>query len=271
MIHWLRDHHRSEIRERPFPVEWEAILRANVMHFRMLEDAERTELCAMVQVFLEEKNWEGCGGLELTDEIRVTIAAEACLLQLGLPHDYYRNVDSILIYPTTVVVPERQCGVFERIDSPVDAGAAILGQAFSQGPVILVWDAVLRGARHPAQGHNVVYHEFAHKLDMLDGTADGTPPLTDCALFAEWVTVCTSELLRLRGLAKKGHKTFLDAYGATNEAEFFAVATEEFFDRPLALRAHAPDLYHVLNTFYRQDTAARVNRINPLERNTSNK
>lgn len=102
MIHWLRDHHRSEIRERQFPVEWEAILRANVMHFRMLEDAERTELCAMVQVLLEEKNWEGCGGLELTDEIRVTIAAEACLLQLGLPHDYFRNVDSILVYPNRV-------------------------------------------------------------------------------------------------------------------------------------------------------------------------
>ena len=271
MIHWLRDHRRSEIRKRPFPEEWEVIARANVVHFRMLDEAERTELCAMVQVFLEEKSWEGCGGLELTDEIRVTIAAEACLLQLGLPHDYYRNVDSILVYPATVVVPERRCGVFERIDSPVDANTAILGQAFSQGPVILVWDAVLRGARHPEQGHNVVYHEFAHKLDMLDGAADGTPPLTDSDLFAEWVTICTREFLRLRGLARKGHTTFLDAYGATNEAEFFAVATEEFFDRPLLLRAHAPDLYHVLNTFYRQDPAERVSRINPLERTTSHK
>jgi Mlc titration factor MtfA (ptsG expression regulator) len=226
----------------------------------MLDDAERTELRAMMQVFLEEKQWEGCGGLDLTDEIRVTIAAQACLLQLGLPHDYYRNVESILVYPTTVVPPERQTGVFERVDGPVEAIGPILGQAFAQGPVILVWDAVLRGARHPEQGHNVVYHEFAHKLDMLDGAADGTPQLADREQFDEWVGVCSREFLRLRGLADKGHKTFLDAYGATNEAEFFAVATEEFFDRPLALLKHAPDLYRVLNAYYRQDPAGRVNR-----------
>jgi len=130
---------------------------------------------------------------------------------------------------------------------------------------VLVWDAVLHGARHPEQGHNVVYHEFAHKLDMLDGAADGTPPLADSDQFAEWVAVCTREFLRLRALAGKGHKTFLDAYGATNEAEFFAVATEEFFDRPVALNAHAPDLYHVLSSYYRQDPAERVNRLRPNE------
>ena len=96
-------------------------MRANVAHYSMLDDAERIELCATMQVFLEEKHWEGCGGLELTDEIRVTIAAQACLLQLGLPHDYYRNVESILVYPSTVVTPEYQPGVFERVGSPVDA------------------------------------------------------------------------------------------------------------------------------------------------------
>ena len=119
--------------------------------------------------------------------------------------------------------------------------------------MILVWDAVLHGARHPEQGHNVVYHEFAHKLDMLDGTADGTPPLADRDQFDEWVVVCSREFLRLRHLADKGHKTFLDPYGAKNEAEFFAVVTEEFFDRPLALQKHAPDLYQVLSAYYRQD------------------
>ena len=97
MFHWLRDHHRAEARKRQFPSEWEAFLRANVSHYCVLNEAERAELCAMIQVFVEEKHWEGCGGLDLTDEIRVTIAAQACLLQLGLPHDYYRNVESILI------------------------------------------------------------------------------------------------------------------------------------------------------------------------------
>jgi len=219
----------------------------------------------MMQVFLQEKHWEGCGGLTLTDEIRVTIAAQACLLQLGLPHDYYRNVKSILVYPSTVVPPERRPGIFERVDGPVAPPVPIVGQAFARGPVILIWDTVLHGARHPEQGHNVVYHEFAHKLDMLDGAADGTPLLADRAQFAEWVAVCSQEFLRLRRLAEKGHKTFIDSYGAASEAEFFAVATEEFFDRPLALRRHAPDLYRVLSAYYRQDTAERATRTCPAK------
>ena len=260
MFHWLRDHRRAEARMRPFPPEWEAIMRTNVAHYNVLDHAEREELHATMQVFLEEKDWEGCGGLYLTDEIRITTAAQACLLQLGLPHDYYRNVESILVYPSAVTPPEHHPGVFERVDGPVDSPDPLLGQAFAHGPIILVWDAVLHGARHPEQGHNVVYHEFAHKLDMLDGAADGTPPLADRDQLAEWVAVCSREFQRLRGLAEKGHKTFLEAYGAKNEAEFFAVATEEFFDRPLALQKHVPDLYHVLSAYYRQDPAGRVNR-----------
>jgi Mlc titration factor MtfA (ptsG expression regulator) len=261
MFHWLRDRNRAEARARPFPPEWEACVRANVIHYGMLDDAERSELRAMMQVFLEEKQWEGCGGLDLTDEIRVTIAAQACLLQLGLPHDYYRNVESILVYPTTVVSPEHRNGVFESIGLPVEDSTPVLGQAFPRGPVILVWDAVLRGARHPEQGHNVVYHEFAHKLDMLDGAADGTPPLVEREQLDEWVAVCSREFLRLQGLAGKGHGTFLDSYAAKNEAEFFAVATEEFFDRPLPLQKHAPDLYRVLCSYYRQDPAERAKHI----------
>lgn len=260
MFHWMRDHNREEIRLRPFPPEWESFVRRNVPHYDVLNTAEHAELHATIQVFLEEKDWEGCGGLDLTDEIRVTIAADACLLLLGLPHDYYRNVESILVYPSTVLLPEHQPGVFERVNAPVERAAPILGQAIAQGAVILVWDAVLHGARHPEQGHNVVFHEFAHKLDMLDGTADGTPPLVGHDQLGAWVEVCSREFLRLRDLAGQGHKTFLDAYGAKNEAEFFAVATEEFFDRPLALQKHSPDLYHVLGAYYRQDPAERMQR-----------
>ncbi|WP_432823432.1 zinc-dependent peptidase [Trichloromonas sp.] len=265
MFHWFRDRRRDKTRKRPFPREWESFVRTNVAHYCVLDDAERAGLRALMQVFLEEKYWEGCGGLELTDEIRITIAAQACLLLLGIPHNYYRNVESILVYPSTVVIPERQPRVFERIMAPVETALPILGQAIAQGPVILVWDAVLHGAHNPEQGHNVVYHEFAHKLDMLDGSADGTPPLADPDQFAEWVTICSREFLRLRDLAAKGLPTFLDAYGAKNEAEFFAVATEEFFDRPLALQMQSPDLYHVLRAYYRQDPAERVHRSCPEE------
>lgn len=265
MFRWLRDRRRAKARERPFLPEWEVFVRANVTHYSMLDDTERAELRSMVQVFIEEKNWEGCGGLELTDEIRVTIAAQACLLQLGLPQSYYRNVESILVYPSTVVPPEHHPGVFEHVNEVIEAPVPIMGQAFAQGPVILVWDAVMHGARDHEHGHNVVYHEFAHKLDMLDGAADGTPPLADHSQLAEWVSVCSREFLRLRHLAETGYNTFLDVYGAMNEAEFFAVATEEFFDSPLVLQENAPDLYHVLSAYYQQDPAERVKR-NCLEK-----
>ena len=149
MFHWFRDHRRSEVRKHPFPPEWEVYVRANVAHYCVLDESERTELQDMMKVFLDEKHWEGCGGLDLTDEIRVTIAAQACLLQLGLPHDYYRNVQSILVYPSTVVPPEHNTGVFERVNGPVELSVPILGQSIAQGPVILVWDAVRR-RRHSA-------------------------------------------------------------------------------------------------------------------------
>jgi Mlc titration factor MtfA (ptsG expression regulator) len=260
MLHLLRDFRRSRARTRPFPPEWKSFLYANVAHYCMLDDVERAELHAMTQVLLEEKHWEGCGGLVLTDEIRVTIAAQACLLQLRLPHDYYRNVQSVLVYPSTVIPPEHHLRVFDLGGTPVKIPVPIVGQALGQGPVILVWDAVLHGARNPEQGHNVVYHEFAHKLDMLDGVADGTPPIADRDQFAKWVAVCSSEFLRLRRLTEEGRQTFLDSYGGTNEAEFFAVATEEFFDRPLILREQAPDLYSVLSAYYRQDPEGRARR-----------
>ncbi len=260
MFHWLREHRRAEARKRPFPPGWEAVVRSNVVHYCLLSEPERAELRAMMQVFLEEKHWEGCGGLVLTDEIRVTIAAQACLLQLGLPHDYFRDVGTILVYPSAVMLPERRPGVFERINGPVEPSVSILGQALDWGTVILVWDDVVHGSRHPEGGHNLVYHEFAHKLDMLDGAADGTPPIADRLQLAQWVAVCSKEFLRLRGLVEKGQKTFLDAYAAKNEAEFFAVSTEEFFDRPLDLRRQAPELYRILRDYYRQDPAERVVR-----------
>ena len=256
MWHWVRDRRRQRILETPFPPEWEAVLRDSVARYALLGDGDRRHLRDLVQVFVAEKHWEGCGGLALTDEIRVTIAAEACLMVLALPHDLYRNVDSILVYPSTVVAPERRPGVFEIATGPVPAPMPILGQAHLRGPVILVWDAVRKSARHPEGGHNVVYHEFAHTLDMLDGEANGTPPLETREQYARWVEVCTREFLRLRAEADAGRDTFLDAYGATNEAEFFAVITEEFFDRPAALLEHHPDLYAVLRAFYRQDPAS---------------
>ncbi len=260
MFDLFANRRRKKLTEAPFPTEWEDILLRNVGHYSMLDDAERAHLRALIQIFIAEKNWEGASGLELSDEIRVTISAQACLLLLGLPHNYYKNVESIIIYPSTVVVPERRPGFFENTIAPLDPAQPIIGQAFRQGPVIIIWDAALRGSRHPEFGHNVIYHEFAHKLDMLDGMADGTPPLQDRAEYRDWVKTCTDEYLRLKHRTREGKRSFLDAYGATNEAEFFAVATEQFFDQPRLMLDHAPDLYRVLKHYYRQDPVLRVSR-----------
>ena len=231
MFHWLIDRRRRKLTEAPFPEAWEAIVRRNVAHYCMLTDEERAHLRSLVQIFIAEKNWEGLGGLELTDDITVTVSAQACLLLLGLPHDFYRNVLSIFIYPSTVVPPQRKLGHFENTMVPVEASHPILGQAFNVGPVILVWDAVLGGGRHPEGGHNVVYHEFAHKLDMLDGAADGTPALRDRAEYRDWVITCSREYLRLKSEAQKGVKLSWMPMAQRTKPSFFAVATGAVFPR----------------------------------------
>ena len=193
----------------------------------------------------------------MTDEIKIIVSAQACLLVLGLPPFQYSRLDSVLIYPTTVTLPPPKAGFFTGETMIVPDRQSILGQAWLNGPVILVWDAVLRGARHPESGHNVVYHEFAHILDMRDGSADGTPELTGRSLYNQWVSTCSEEFFRLQDDSKKGKKTILDSYGAVHEAEFFAVATELFFDRPLLMQKKHPSLYAVLEAYYQQDTATR--------------
>lgn len=260
MFNWIIKRRREKLIKVPFPTTWKDILQRNVAHYCMLETTERNHLHALIQVFISEKYWEGCGGLDLTDEIRVTISAQACLLLLGLPHNYYQNVQTILVYPSTVIPPQRKLGFFEITHEPMEISHPIIGQAFHQGPVIIIWDAALHGGRHPDSGHNVVYHEFAHKLDMLDGAADGTPQLRDRAEYRDWVQTCSREFLRLRRDTEQGKKTFLDAYGATDEAEFFAVATEQFFDQPLLMIKNAPELYRVLKEYYRQDPALRAEK-----------
>ncbi|HDQ03204.1 MAG TPA: zinc-dependent peptidase [Deltaproteobacteria bacterium] len=267
MFRWFTDRRRKRIRKKPFPADWEIIIRRNVAHYRLLDENERAHLQKIIQVFIVEKNWEGAGGLVLTDEMRATISAQACLLILNLQHNYYRNVESIIVYPSEVVPPQRKLAFFETVRHPLEPTYPIAGQAFHRGPLILVWNAVLQSSRYPGSGYNVVYHEFAHKLDMLDGAADGTPPLKTRAEYREWVKVLSRGYISLKDDLEKGRETFLDDYGATDEAEFFAVATEQFFDQPVLMRKYAPEIYRVLKEYYRQDPARRVKKTNfPLAR-----
>ncbi len=260
MFHWLRDHRRKKILQEPFPADFREILKKRYRHYSFLDDAEKRHLEQLVQVFMAEKEFEGCKGLEITHEIRVLISAEACMLLLCLHHDLYRGLDSILVYPSVVVTPPSTRGVFLQSPLIERQRTPISGQAFMRGPVILVWDVVKRDARHPERKHNVVYHEFAHLLDMEDGTADGTPVLHGREQYRQWAKVFTEEFVALRRRSEQGRKTFLDSYGALNEAEFFAVATEFFFDEPVQMQTKHKALYDVLSGFYKQDTAARERR-----------
>jgi MtfA peptidase len=259
LLSWLTERRRAKIEAEPFAEAWEATLARNVSHWRFLDDDERVRLRDLIQVFVSEKQWEGCGGLAMNDEVRVTIAAEACILLLGRDHSLYADVDSILVYPNTVMPPERPTGIFERGGEVVHARQPIHGEAWQGGPVILVWDAVKRGARDARDGRNVVFHEFAHKIDMLDGGADGTPPLADSAACGTWAEVCSAIYLALRNEDPRA-RSVLDPYGATNEAEFFAVATESFFERSEKLARVLPRLYALLAEYYQQDPRARMMR-----------
>jgi hypothetical protein len=235
------------------PEGWQDIAAARLAHWAHLDDAERERLGRITGKLLAGKHWEAAQGFTLTEEIRVVIAAEAALLVLGLSYEHYREVQAIIVHPSTVVLRgERGAGVPGLMS---DAPLPILGQAAHRGPVLIAWDAAAEGARHPERGHDVVLHEFAHKIDMLDDVVDGTPPM-DRSEVAQWVEVCTRHYER----AAAGGDRLLGTYAGLNPGEFFAVATERFFDVPVQLRAHAPDLYDVLAGYYRQDPAARVTR-----------
>jgi Mlc titration factor MtfA (ptsG expression regulator) len=258
---WLTERRRKHILERPFPGEWETILDRNVAFWRELDADERRQMRALVQVFVAEKHWEGCGGLTLTDEIQVTIAAQACLLILGRKdHALFADVDSILVYPHTVVPVRPDRGFFAVARAPTEAEGPIGGEAHRGGPVILVWDAVKSGARDAHDGRNVVFHELAHKIDMLDGPADGAPPMRSRAEAQRWTDVCAKAFEDLQRHVERGESTTLRAYGAKSPAEFFAVATEHFFERGAEMKRVLPELYEALADWYGQDPASRASR-----------
>jgi MtfA peptidase len=251
---FLKRRRRERIRTGPFPPRWLEIIQRNVPMYGQLSEADRHELRSRVLVFIAEKSFEGAGGLEMTDEVRVTIAAQASILLLRLDDDdYYPRLRSIVVYPSAYVVPRE-----ERDGEVVRENDAVhLGESWTHGTVVLSWDSARRGAADPRDGANVILHEFAHQLDQEDGAADGTPELHRLALYAPWARVLSEHFLALRTAALTGRRTLLDGYGATSEAEFFAVASECFFERPVQLRTRHPELYEELAAYYRQDPGAR--------------
>lgn len=250
---------RKKLRAAPLPPEWRRIIETRCPFFHRLLPADRKELEEHVQVFMAEKRFEGCGGLALTDEIRVCIATHACLLLLHRRTDYYPRLRSVLVYPNTYVVPTVRhvgSGIME------ESHQQRAGESWAEGAVVLAWDVMCSHIAAPEHGHNLVWHEFAHQLDFEDGLADGVPVLgrgeslpTRKRRYTAWVRVMRAEFAWLQEQVRRGEPTVLRDYGATNAAEFFAVATECFFGRPLALRQEHPELYDEMKWYYQQHPA----------------
>jgi Mlc titration factor MtfA (ptsG expression regulator) len=238
------------------PSHWRDILDQHVYHYHWLSSPEKEKLERDLRIIIAEKSWEGCAGQVVDDEVQVTIAAGASLLVLGHEHDHFERVQSILVYPAGYVAPAARAFSHQGIVD--DAGSARLGEAWYRGPVILSWADSIEAAHHRQGGRNVVLHEFAHELDMLNGAADGAPVLADRAAQQRWREVMEPAFASLQHDVSQGRRTSIDPYGATNPAEFFAVLSEHFFEQPHHLLRRHPDIYEIFRDYYRQDPASRL-------------
>ncbi|MEO8440804.1 MAG: M90 family metallopeptidase [Spartobacteria bacterium] len=254
MFALFKGRRRRRLRNEPVPDGWSAIISRNLPFFNRLPPDDQRELLGHVQVFLQEKRFEGCAGLQVTEEMRVTIATQACLLLLHRKTDYFPRLTTILVYPSGFVVHEPR-----HVDGHIweEGHEGRLGETgSSMGSLVLAWDAAKFGGTDPSDGKNLVLHEFAHQLDFEDQVADGRPALSSRGEVASWAEVMKMEFAALRAADETGISTLLDTYGATNPVEFFAVATEAFFERPQAMSQQHPRLYGEMRHFFRQDPAA---------------
>ncbi len=240
---------RRYIQGKPFPTDWQAIVERRLPFFHKLDTQLQQQLRGQIQMFLSRMKFYGCNGLQLTDEIRVTIAAEACLLLLNRKTRVYPGLRYILVYPSAFKADGKQHNEDGTV-SHVRTG--LLGQSWSNGKVILSWDDVEHGVENFYDGTNVVLHEFAHQLDSESGATNGAPRLIKNS-YQSWAKTLSSEFESLNKAAEHNIKSVMDYYGATNPAEFFAVATETFFEKPGQMKDTHPELFEELKTYYAVD------------------
>ena len=232
---------------KPFPRMYAKILRTSFPFYNSLPKNLKKRLEACIMTFIKEKEFIG-RGIRIDDEKKVLIAANACLLSIGRDRCEYKHVKTIILYPEAMVKKEKiQEGWIVR-----EMDQVLLGEAWQGGAVVLSWRDLVAGDLDPDDGRNVGLHEFAHQIDMEDGYADGVPPLP-LRLYPKWSRVMSKAYNDLKELYEKHKKGFLDAYALTNEAEFFAVATEVFFEQPQKLKKYEPELYDILKEFYGLD------------------
>ncbi|MEY4562795.1 MAG: hypothetical protein RLZZ618_2072 [Pseudomonadota bacterium] len=244
---WWVERRRERIRRQVFPKAWRTILRRRVPHVSRLPADLQLQLKQHIQVFIAEKAFIGCRGLVVTDEMRVTVAAQACLLLLSRKPTYFPTLRQVLLYPGAFMVDRIQT---DHAGLTETQRQVLLGESWVQGQVILSWQSALEGAAVADDGHNVVIHEFAHQLDQEKGHANGAPPISGRANRERWKQVMSEAFQTLQRQIDHGEPTALDPYGATNPAEFFAVASEVFFERPAALAEAHPAVFAELSRFY---------------------
>lgn len=245
-----RQWQRDRIRAQAFPASWRRILRRRVPYVAKLPPPLQKRLRQDMQVFLAEKRFIGCAGVRINDDIRVTIAAQACLLLLNKPHDYFAALRQILVYPGAFMVDRvrpQPGGVLQ------EHRQVLSGESWTQGQVILSWEDTVEGARHVGDGRNVVIHEFAHQLDQATGAANGAPALPSKAAYARWAGVMAPAFQRHQWLVAQGVPTLLGDYAATDPAEFFAVSCEVFFERAPEMADQYPQVFEALSAYFGVD------------------
>jgi Mlc titration factor MtfA (ptsG expression regulator) len=230
-----------------FPTQWCDLLNQNVPMYRILPEPLKLQLHLLINSFLHRKTFYPCQGLELTDEMKVTIAGQACMLLLNRKTDEFAKLKSILVYPAAFIAAHTSVDE-NGLVSIEEKGLA--GESWGVGKIILSWDDVKKGVVDVSDGHNVVLHEFAHQLDSADGHANGAPILSSANAYKSWAKVMSKEFAALQQSQQHHIHSVMDDYGATNPAEFFAVATETFFEKPQQLKQRHPELYEVLAKYY---------------------
>lgn len=257
---WRRLVGRGETRGPGGPVfapDWEPFLEKNVVLYASLPGGEKKRLRARTMEFLSTKSFEGCGGLELTAEMMVTVAGTASLLMLHRPGPLFPKLFSVLLYPSVFRarhVEETNSGIIH--ESAVDT----LGESWESGSLILAWDAVRPGDPNHTPGQNIVLHEFAHQLDLDDGAEDGAPKLDSRESQRTWAQVFQEAFEERKWMRRMGYRCVLDDYASTHPAEFFAVSTEVFFERPSRLKKTFPRLYAELRGYFRFDPLDHLER-----------
>lgn len=240
MFGWWNDRRRRKIAAQGWPADWDLHLNRNVRLTWNLTELEIALLKHRVKIFVAEKDWEGIDGFQVTTEMKVTIAAQACLMLLGIDNFYFDNVKTVILFPHS----------FERRSKETGEHSYRAGEAWLGGPIILSWQDSLRGGRNEDDGQNLVIHEFAHALDGLDGDMGGQVEFSDPETSRKWRQLLDYEYHELREAEIENKPTLLDHYGAINKAEFFAVATETFFELPHALHKEKRSLFDFLKTYY---------------------